>query len=205
MNIIIHAEEAARHIQKLLTPGKRMMLGITGIPGSGKSTLAGRLEACLPARTVPMDGFHLSNNELRHRGLTARKGSPETFDVKGFLACLETLKSSPHRTVFCPGYCRSLHEPVADQIEVTPEHQVIIVEGNYLLLHEGLWVHVREHLDMVCYLDTPIETAIKRVALRHQLKNISQEEIAQKIQNTDIPNARLIEQTRYRADWIIMD
>ena len=61
----------------------RILVAIAGAPGSGKSTLAAELALELghTAAAVPMDGFHLDNDELQGRGLLHRKGMPETFDV----------------------------------------------------------------------------------------------------------------------------
>jgi ABC-type protease/lipase transport system fused ATPase/permease subunit len=52
--------------QRLVAPGERRILGITGAPGSGKSTLASTLIAALAPQAVrvPMDGFHLANEQL---------------------------------------------------------------------------------------------------------------------------------------------
>ena len=48
------------------------------------------VRACdgVAAVTVPMDGFHLSNQELARLGLADRKGAPETFDAAGYVALL---------------------------------------------------------------------------------------------------------------------
>uniref|UniRef100_A0A0G4FBH0 Phosphoribulokinase/uridine kinase domain-containing protein n=1 Tax=Chromera velia CCMP2878 TaxID=1169474 RepID=A0A0G4FBH0_9ALVE len=100
--------------------GKRVIVGIAGIPGSGKSTLAGSVCEKVNAWfketkakedmtgnegssrevsvVVPMDGFHYSraqldrmeNPEEAHR----RRGSEWTFDAEGFGALLEQLRSS---------------------------------------------------------------------------------------------------------------
>ena len=47
----------------------------------------------IAAEVVPMDGFHLDNALLDARGLRAKKGAPETFDVAGFIALIHRLKT----------------------------------------------------------------------------------------------------------------
>lgn len=49
----------------------------------------------LPCRTwsteavgVPLDGFHLHDDELARLGRSDRKGAPDTFDVDGYVALL---------------------------------------------------------------------------------------------------------------------
>src|SRR5690349_6518922 len=76
----------------------RVVVGIAGPPAAGKSTLATALGTALrrelgadAAVSVPMDGFHLSNVELRRLGLSHRKGAPATFDVHGFVHLLRRI------------------------------------------------------------------------------------------------------------------
>ncbi len=38
-----------------------------------------------------------------------------------------------HRFISLPAYDRRLHDPVADAIQISPETQVVLVEGNFLL------------------------------------------------------------------------
>ena len=82
-------EELAAQARALLaTTPARVLIGITGAPGAGKSTLAEALVDVLAdvAALVPMDGYHLANEELARLGLSDRKGAPATFDRAGFAA-----------------------------------------------------------------------------------------------------------------------
>jgi pantothenate kinase len=45
------------------------------------------------AAYFPMDGYHLSNAQLKRLGLQNRKGAPATFDVGGYTAMLSRLKA----------------------------------------------------------------------------------------------------------------
>src|SRR6476620_2901052 len=82
----------------------RALLGIAGAPGAGKSTLAEELAARIVpgAVVVPMDGFHLHDDELARLGLGDRKGAPETFDVAGYVALLRRLRSETDHVVYAP-------------------------------------------------------------------------------------------------------
>ncbi|MFM2282162.1 MAG: Pantothenate kinase, partial [Pseudomonadota bacterium] len=77
---------------------RRSLTAIAGPPGAGKSTLAERLADQLneadpgSAAILPMDGYHFDDMVLVPRGLRARKGAPETFDVAGFSVMLERLR-----------------------------------------------------------------------------------------------------------------
>jgi len=196
-------DELVQQAQSMVISGTRTILGITGIPGAGKSTLAEQLADRLSTVVVPMDGFHLSNRELAAQNLMQRKGAPETFDIAGFLECLRKLKSAGDKPVQCPRYSREIHEPVPDAVTVRPDHQLIIVEGNYLLLQQGGWVQVRHYLDAVWFVDIDIETAMDRVCRRHGRKNKTSGEIEKMLELNDRPNALLIEQTKPWADMLI--
>src|SRR5262245_1966624 len=74
---------------------RRYVLGIAGPPGAGKSTLSTAIRDDLNNRAgariaeiAPMDGFHLSNAELRATQDLAHKGEPHTFDVAAFVETL---------------------------------------------------------------------------------------------------------------------
>ncbi|HET6214893.1 MAG TPA: nucleoside/nucleotide kinase family protein, partial [Micromonosporaceae bacterium] len=107
-------------VAPLAVAGRRALIGIAGPPGAGKSTLAIALAAALrdahgeeSAVSVPMDGFHLSNVELRRLGLADRKGAPETFDAAGFVHLLRRLREAgPDELVYAPAYSRLLHESI---------------------------------------------------------------------------------------------
>jgi pantothenate kinase len=203
------AQELIREgVTKAANP--RFILGIVGIPASGKSSLATQLADCLNrlegksvAIVVPKDGFHLANAVLDARGLRAKKGIPETFDAQGFVHLVERLRSHPAETIWCPSFDRQLDASVEGAIEVNSSHRVVIVEGNYLLLNISPWDEVRSKLDQVWYVDIPREVSYKRLMQRHLASGRSEQQVIEKIESTDMPNADLIEKTRERATRIV--
>lgn len=96
--------------QRLVVPGERRLLGITGPPGAGKSSLAEPLVAALgaSARLVAMDGFHLAQTELHRLGRHQHKGTPDTFDAFGYLALLRRLRDRDEEVVYAPRFDRAL-------------------------------------------------------------------------------------------------
>lgn len=167
-----------------LDGGRRLLLGIAGIPGSGKSTLAERLAARLgePAALVPMDGFHLTNAALEARGLRERKGAPETFDAEGYLALLRRFRDAAEHGPF-PIYDRAVHEPVLPgdaAHRVDRRTRIVLSEGNYLLLDEPVWCELASVLDETWWLDTPVERARQWIMQRHRAVGRSPEEAARR-------------------------
>src|SRR4051812_24937944 len=85
------AEAVAR--ASSLAASRRTILGITGCPGAGKSTLSASIVGAVPSSVVvPMDGFHLLNEQLVQLGRRDRKGAPDTFDVAGYVAVLDRVR-----------------------------------------------------------------------------------------------------------------
>lgn len=183
----------------------RTLLGIVGTPGSGKSTLAAELLADADdaeVAQVPMDGYHLADAALEELGLRDRKGAPETFDSGGYSALLQRLRSGTAATIFVPAFERDLEQPIANSIIVRPEVELVITEGNYLLLDDA-WADIRSHLDEVWYVEVDEDVRMSRLLDRHVRFGKDPEVAEAWIQAVDEPNARLIESTRDRADLII--
>jgi pantothenate kinase len=87
---------------------ERTIVAIAGAPGSGKSTIAARIVDELnssqrgSAAVVGMDGFHYDDLVLDERGLRARKGAPETFDVAGLEHLLSRLRHNSEPEIAVP-------------------------------------------------------------------------------------------------------
>lgn len=203
---VVSADEVLRLVaaeaRALLDSGTgRVLIGITGPPGTGKSTFAGRLveRAGAAAAGVPMDGFHLSNAQLMRLGRRDRKGAPDTFDVDGYLATLARIAAA-HRIgdVYVPEFDRALEEPVAAGGVVPADARLVITEGNYL----GLWEGVRPLLARLYYLDTERGVRRARLIARHLAGGRTEHAARQWVDTVDEPNAELIAGTRVRCDRI---
>jgi len=206
-----------QRVERLLADGRRKMLGLVGPPGAGKSTLARALHQAYPAisQIVPMDGFHLANSELQRLGLAQRKGAPDTFDSAGYVALLRRLRQQgAAEIVYAPEFRREIEEPIAGAVAIAPQTQLIIAEGNYLLLDQSTqplqpppqdyshWAAIRGLLDEIWYLEIDDGLRRERLLQRHQQFGRSQNEAAAWVAATDDPNARLIAATKPRAHWV---
>jgi pantothenate kinase len=150
-----------------------------------------------------MDGFHLADVTLRRLGLLDRKGAPETFDAWGFAALLARLRSRPAEVVYAPGFERGLEQPVAGVVAVPPEAELVVTEGNYLLLDRPEWRAVRAQLDEVWFLRCPEEVRRPRLVARHVEFGKSPDEAEAWVSRVDDPNAALVLASMPRADRVV--
>lgn len=203
----IDSEHLAR-VERLLADGGRKLLGLVGPPGAGKSTVAAALAAALGerAQVVPMDGFHLANVELARLGRAGRKGAPDTFDAAGYAALLQRLRAQrADEIVYAPEFRREIEEPIAGAIAVLPATQLVITEGNYLLMDEGPWAQVAALLDEIWYVEVDDDLRRRRLVERHMRFGRSEADALRWVETTDEPNARRIAATRPRATQVVRE
>jgi pantothenate kinase len=197
--------DLVRRAKSLAESGRRRILGIAGAPGAGKGTVAEKLlsELGSSAVVVPMDGFHLAGTELRRLGRQDRKGAPDTFDAAGYVALLRRLRDPDEHTVYAPQFHREVEESYAAEIPVPPEVPLVITEGNYLLLDQGPWRHVRGLLDEAWFLAPPEDDREARLVQRHIDYGKTPEQAREWVRRSDARNAELVAPTRARADLVI--
>ena len=194
----------AERARGLMSPA-RALLGICGAPGAGKSTIAAQVAAAVgpAAVVVPMDGFHLHDDELRRLGLSDRKGAPETFDVAGYVTLLRRLRHETEHTVYAPAFDRSRELALAAAIAVRPEHQLVVTEGNYLLYDAPGWCDVAPALDEVWFVEVGEAQRVARLIDRHMANGRPREVAERWAQVSDQANAALVARTRNAADLLV--
>ena len=192
-----------------LTDDKQFWIGLAGGPGSGKSTLAEALKARLAEllTIVPLDGYHYYRSELDRmkdpEEAHARRGAPFTFNANKFVDDLIKARNAGEG-VF-PSFDHGAGDPVEADIQLLKGPQIVLVEGNYLLLDTEPWIHLRVRVfDETWFLDVSVSECNRRVYERHIKTGKTEEHARLRVATNDSINAELITKvSRGYADRII--
>lgn len=182
-------DRALRQIAALPQAPVRHLVAVAGPPGSGKSTFAAALAEAIGPRAVvvPMDGFHLDNALLDARGLRHCKGAPETFDADGFVCAMRRLASEA--TVILPGFDRDRDIALAGRIEVTAQHGIALVEGNYLMLDLPPWSDLDLLWSLGIFLNPGLPELRRRLVRRWLDHGLTATEAEARAESNDLVNA----------------
>lgn len=186
----------------------RVMVAIAGPPATGKSTFAAHLSDALTQSDirnaiVPMDGFHLDNVLLDQMGLRHRKGAPQTFDAQGFVALLSRIKTA-NAPVCVPVFDREADLSRNAARVVPTEVQVVLAEGNYLLLDLAPWDQLATIFDHTIMLCAPMDVLRMRLLKRWRDHGFVQDAACRKAEENDLPNAQYVLEKSRPADRTIM-
>ena len=146
---------------------RRILLMLAAPPGAGKSTLMSFLEklsnetpGLSPVRIIGMDGFHrrqeyLLTHEVLWYGKQVRmvdiKGAPVTFDLESLTERIKRIAAG--EKCGWPIYDRLLHNPVENAITI--DDDIVLLEGNYLLLDEDGWRELSTYADYTVSVRAP--------------------------------------------------
>lgn len=183
----------------------RYIFAIVGAPGSGKSTISRSIQQLIrvnhqcSCQIVAMDGFHLGNQELIQRGLLEVKGAPQTFNLKGLEKLLADLKSNQSK-IYTPIFDRDIDAVVENTHAINTDTQIILVEGNYLLLKQPGWQQLAQYFDSSAYIEVSMTQLKKRLVERWLNQNLDIDVALAKVERNDLPNARLVINESNAAD-----
>jgi pantothenate kinase len=202
-------EEIARTLINRAGDKRRFIVAIAGPPGAGKSTLADALVValqalCESAEVLPMDGFHMDNGVLQEKGLLSRKGAPETFDVRGFLDIIRSVRVAEGE-VLVPVFDRSRELAITASRVIEVSTRFVLVEGNYLLLDRAPWSALDGEFDYEILISPPVATLEERLMDRWRGYGLSEEAARAKTQGNDLKNGALVRDHCRGADIILAD
>ena len=200
-------DEALSRIKDLaLKHSSRFIIGIVGKPGAGKSTLTSHLIENLPKNSVslvPMDGYHLSNQQLKNLGLSDRKGAFNTFDSNGYVSLLKRINTETDQDIYFPVFHREIEESYAADGVVLANTKIVLTEGNYLLFDKAGWEKVAAELTEIWYININDDVRIERLVKRHEFYGKDKESAFNWATGSDEINAKIVESTASKADVII--
>ncbi|PWI32394.1 nucleoside/nucleotide kinase family protein [Vibrio albus] len=190
---------------------ERIIIFLCAPPGSGKSTLAAFWEYLSekdkniePLQVLPFDGFHYPNELLDESSiirdgktipLRSIKGAFETFNLSELIRKLKQLKDNSPKW---PYYDRNIHDPVDDAISV--DKNIVVVEGNYLLLKEPVWEGLCHLADFTIFVDTKTEFLQERLVDRKIRGGSSPEDALDFYKKSDAVNVEKVLNHSIRAD-----
>ncbi|KAJ1412494.1 hypothetical protein B484DRAFT_316445, partial [Ochromonadaceae sp. CCMP2298] len=157
---------------------------------------------------VPMDGYHFSKRHMGERFQGAEleraillRGSPPSFDAEAFVSALTQLRVSGSGRF--PSFAHGTGDPVQDEIEVRKQHEVVIVEGNYLLLDIPPWDAIAPLLHVSVFIECGIEEIERRVYMRHVGNGNTPERALLRVTANDSPNALQVLACKSRAEYVV--
>lgn len=154
-----------------------------------------------------MDGFHyyraaldtFEDPVMAHR----RRGAHWTFDAAKFVNSLRAAKASGSGSF--PSFDHARGDPVEDDIHVSAaDHDVVIVEGLYLLLPMAPWSDIKALMDLNVFLSCPEDLLVRRLTQRHSAAMGLAEEAARlKALDNDVPNSVEVIASGAAADLVV--
>lgn len=195
-----------------MTMDRKVMAYLVAPPGAGKSTLAKFLEKLSrersaevdPIRALGMDGYHYTAAYMRVTTVEREgeqvlmrdiKGAPETFDLDLLVEKIREVRSEGTDWNI---YDRKIHDVLPDYWSV--EDDIILLEGNYLLLKEAGWTNVRVLCDYSVFIDAEPSLLRERLINRKVLGGKSREEAERFFEFSDAKNIERVLKKSARAD-----
>ncbi|MBR2774149.1 MAG: nucleoside/nucleotide kinase family protein [Selenomonadaceae bacterium] len=195
-----------------MTMDRKVIAYLVAPPGAGKSTLAQFLEKLSrerskevdPIRALGIDGYHytaaymnITTIERDGKQVLMRdvKGAPETFDVD---LLVDKIREVRQEGTDWNIYDRRIHDVLPDYWSV--EDDIILLEGNYLLLKETGWTNVRVLSDYSVFIDAEPELLRERLINRKVAGGKSREEAERFFDFSDSKNIERVLKNSARAD-----
>ncbi|MBQ8489589.1 MAG: nucleoside/nucleotide kinase family protein [Pseudobutyrivibrio sp.] len=183
---------------------ERILVMLAAPPGAGKSTLLSFLEylsknnpSLEEIQAIGMDGFHhyqdyLLNHTIELDGevipMVKINGAPITFDLDKLRSRVKQIKEKP----ICkwPIYDRNLHNPIDNVITI--DKNIVLLEGNYLLLNEDGWCDLSNYADYTIFLSGDEDMLYNRLVERKARTVATLEEAKQFVEYSDMRNVRTV-------------
>ena len=192
-----------RRLQRMQKEKDRRILAmLSAPPGAGKTTLCSFLQHLSQSRedvaaltAIGMDGFHRRQEVLLEQAvqrdgkqipMVQIKGAPVTFDLGALLRRVARVAAG--EACPWPEYNRLLHNPEEKGLRVCGD--IILLEGNYLLLEEEGWKELRRFADLTIRIVADEQMLRERLVRRKMDSGAGRAEAERFVEFSDLVNAR---------------
>lgn len=193
--------------------GRRILVMLAAPPAAGKSTLVSFLEylsrtepGLTPVQSIGMDGFHHYQDYLNSHtvvkdgeeiSMARVKGSPISFDLP--LMTERIRRISAGESCAWPIYNRKLHNPQDNAVAITGD--IILLEGNYLLLDRPGWAELRQYADYTVRISADKNDVRERLIQRKAASTgWSREQTERFVDYSDLANVIEVTDHSFPAD-----
>ena len=213
--LLVNAEYTENNVTTIFLPllrrwtelqkekARRILVMLAAPPGAGKTTLANFLHqlsvldpGLCPVTVLGMDGFHrrqefLQSHTALRNGETIPmvriKGAPMTFDLASFRDRIARVAAGEN----CPWpvYNRLLHNPQENALTVSGD--IVLIEGNYLLLDEDGWRELRSYADDTVSIIAEQDMLRSRLIERKAASGAEYAEAINFVEFSDLANVEL--------------
>lgn len=194
---------------------RRVIVFLSAPPGVGKTTtaqfleyLSGREIDIEEIQAVGLDGFHYHQDYIlthevcidgKKKAMKEVKGCPETFDIEKLKNKIAQLKKEDTKW---PVYDRTIHDVIEDA--VTVERQIVLVEGNWLLLKEAPWNELAAECDDSVFIAADEKFLQERLIQRKVMGGLTREEAEAFYRKSDCRNIRRLMNSHCQADEVLI-
>ena len=183
----------------------RQIFTLNGPAGAGKSVVATILELIFKEEdsrfqfmNVGLDGFHLSNEVLKEKGLMDVKGRHDTYDNDLLFEKLSEFKKG--ESIVFPVYSRQDHNPVADRLPTSNQNILLLIEGQWLLRNKPEWTRVSDLSTHNYEISATTEQMKEGVIDRHVRGGKTEAEATKFYTDSDLKNTEEIQKNSIKAD-----
>ena len=142
------------------------------------------------ATTVSLNGFYYDSGYLKQKGMNELRGAPNSYNVDAFVDVIETIASKQRCTLSI--YDDENEMVIAGDHEYNPDiHDIIVVEGSYLLYNHKKWLVAANFWDNIVFLTQPVHVLEKRLVEQYIQKGQEPVQAKNRVKRFELQNIQI--------------